>query len=95
MRGKRRSNENCFYSAGLIPAYAGKTDDAGGIIPLSRAHPRVCGENSRTRNGRWSMTGSSPRMRGKHLAALDAVETTRLIPAYAGKTIRHVFVFSP
>ena len=30
---------------GLIPAYAGKTEDFTGLRLNCRAHPRVCGEN--------------------------------------------------
>ena len=44
-RGKRILDTTCVASRGLIPAWAGKTDDR--YIPLikARAHPRVGGEN--------------------------------------------------
>ena len=51
--------------AGLIPAWAGKTFGEATEMHASWAHPRVGGENE-TRHAYYeSVTGSSPRGRGK------------------------------
>ena len=77
---------DAYTIAGLIPAYAGKTDDrlTGDQIP--RAHPRVCGENALWAAQQKTPDGSSPRMRGKPLAIATGIPASGLIPAYAGKT---------
>ena len=55
------------------------------------AHPRACGENTWVSHMVTSLAGSSPRMRGKHNAALRALATPGLIPAHAGKTVCSAF----
>ena len=86
MRGKPDMELDAYTIAGLIPAYAGKTDDrlTGDQIP--RAHPRVCGENALWAAQQKTPDGSSPRMRGKPLAIATGIPASGLIPAYAGKT---------
>ena len=72
--------------AGLIPAWAGKTEGweaGGGAI---RAHPRVGGENSSARMAPSAGGGSSPRGRGKLAGTGALTEDLGLIPAWAGKT---------
>ena len=86
MRGKRTETVAEEGSAGLIPAYAGKTDSSCYTSTQRRAHPRVCGENIVACVFNTGTTGSSPRMRGKHTTDLPAEGMTGLIPAYAGKT---------
>ena len=51
-------------SIGIIPAYAGNTDVAGGAEPRVRDHPRLRGEHYRLRSHRNSRAGSSPLTRG-------------------------------
>ena len=51
-----------------------------------RAHPRVCGENYTENAPVRSSAGSSPRVRGKLVAADLNKVAARLIPACAGKT---------
>ena len=51
-----------------------------------RAHPRAGGENAATRPLRASMTGSSPRGRGKLSWTTRNTSPRGLIPARAGKT---------
>ena len=85
-RGKLKPLWEGFASAGLIPAWAGKTharDWSGGG---DRAHPRVGGENSRRACRSAPTTGSSPRGRGKPALTPQASLDSRLIPAWAGKT---------
>ena len=70
----------------LIPACAGKTRRPRRARSRSRAHPRVCGENSPGAATSSPRPGSSPRVRGKPLGHDGAHEDGRLIPACAGKT---------
>ena len=49
-------------------------------------HPRVCGENEDGNTNVLRSCGTSPRMRGKPLAAAMCNIELRNIPAYAGKT---------
>ena len=85
-RGKLALTSHAERSAGLIPAWAGKTSSVQAAAPPMRAHPRVGGENaSRPRFFRISH-GSSPRGRGKHEARLRSAGFCGLIPAWAGKT---------
>ena len=66
MRGKHAVREYSDPRGRLIPAYAGKTQVRKRACAISRAHPRVCGENPYSYNLRTPERGSSPRMRGKH-----------------------------
>ena len=86
VRGKPLPAIERILSSGLIPACAGKTGCSTTYSIAARAHPRVCGENRTIRTVRLTSDGSSPRVRGKPLAAspLDCVRG--LIPACAGKT---------
>ena len=65
VRGKPIHVTELTLCRGLIPACAGKTKSERRSPPTSRAHPRVCGENSMYRQPAWSQPGSSPRVRGK------------------------------
>ena len=49
---------------GIIPAYAGNTDQMMIRIADFWDHPRVCGEHPRSAHPIDSTSGSSPRMRG-------------------------------
>ena len=53
---------------------------------MSRAHPRVGGENAWGASATPTFSGSSPRGRGKRLLVVPAVALIGLIPAWAGKT---------
>ena len=86
MRGKPQPRPSERPPPGLIPAHAGKTaarDSQSGAV---EAHPRACGENHQERRANLAVTGSSPRMRGKPALANLASQSSRLIPAHAGKT---------
>mgnify|MGYP001645726718 CR=1 FL=1 len=71
----------------LIPARAGKTPCRTSTRTIPWAHPRACGENAPKGGTYFPPSGSSPRVRGKRLRALEARATARLIPARAGKTL--------
>ena len=86
VRGKRSYLWNAGTDLRLIPACAGKTGICNGNPLRPWAHPRVCGENVRVHRAWATGAGSSPRVRGKRLAAIRAATPTGLIPACAGKT---------
>ena len=86
MRGKRLLTSSMRRLAGLIPAHAGKTTKRQTLATLPRAHPRACGENRACRLRDDHHSGSSPRMRGKHLRVHRRDQRHGLIPAHAGKT---------
>ena len=72
--------------SGLIPARAGKTAPCRSPNPANQAHPRAGGENALPVLLNMAGQGSSPRGRGKHLAAAHGSVVGRRIPAWAGKT---------
>ena len=74
---------------GITPACAGKTSFRGvrhRLFCVVEDHPRVCGENSRTRRSCNHRPGSPPRVRGKLFVLPLAVLKLRITPAHAGKT---------
>ena len=85
-RGKRRQGGTERAGAGLIPAWAGKTRLALLTQSVTRAHPRVGGENKFPGERRQYGYGSSPRGRGKPHLGLSIRHLLGLIPAWAGKT---------
>ena len=87
VRGKQSSHDRNRLVVGLIPACAGKTPRVYRHSLVGPAHPRVCGENGRTHASENCFTGSSPRVRGKRVAARRAAVKEGLIPACAGKTL--------
>ena len=86
VRGKLSHGENAVCLFGLIPACAGKTPFHGSGRGSVGAHPRVCGENADKHSPTLLHGGSSPRVRGKHLAPAMERIAPGLIPACAGKT---------
>ena len=87
-RGKPRSGRARYRATGLIPAWAGKTGRAR-LLPFpTTAHPRVGGENISGHFLVVLIEGSSPRGRGKLFITHNALQYIRLIPAWAGKTLR-------
>ena len=86
MRGARRGAENLPRGRGIIPAYAGSTRHGNLYRPNGRDHPRVCGEHYYGDMTGLATKGSSPRMRGALLDAVDGRREDGIIPAYAGST---------
>ena len=86
MRGKRESFEKRASAPRLIPAHAGKTVRSQPRGCRTRAHPRACGENARSKAQPLAKPGSSPRMRGKRAVLFPQKPRRGLIPAHAGKT---------
>ena len=85
-RGKPQPWLIVTWSAGLIPAHAGKTGLAAYAGQLHEAHPRSRGENSAWTDPLARGWGSSPLTRGKLLRSLLRLGRHGLIPAHAGKT---------
>ena len=88
MRGKRVCSVPISWRLGLIPAHAGKTVLFEVRAAAARAHPRACGENTIPRSFHRSLSGSSPRMRGKPGFRILVGQPVGLIPAHAGKTLK-------
>ena len=72
----------------IIPAYAGSTRAYCQELPKSGDHPRIRGEHSTVPIALIATAGSSPHTRGA-LAGFDADRRAqRIIPAYAGSTLK-------
>ncbi len=72
---------------GLIPAGAGSTVKVPAGTRAGRAHPRRCGEHSRTTRFSKPRSGSSPQVRGAPQRAGAGPWAPGLIPAGAGSTV--------
>ena len=95
MRGKQPVYERAGKIRRNIPAYAGKTSWSTDHVTLAEEHPRVCGENDVTRQEKFIIFGTSPRMRGKLQLMIARGEAPGNIPAYAGKTLIDVRFLVP
>ena len=88
MRGTRTESLIIERVVGIIPAYAGNTWSLSLELQCKWDHPRVCGEHGQL-VGQWhDALGSSPRMRGTLIAYMLKSCTIRIIPAYAGNTMK-------
>ena len=65
VRGKACIADDEARAAGITPAYAGKSDQAGLQCGRVWDHPRVCGEKTGKEAAFLSKLGSPPRVRGK------------------------------
>ena len=88
-RGKLPLDGDEGTGGGLIPAHAGKTACNVSRTSGEPAHPRSRGENVLPSPSVPPEAGSSPLTRGKLTEAITSKDTTRLIPAHAGKTRGH------
>ena len=88
MRGKCQKRRNMGGIQRIIPAHAGQIWFKAGDAINSPDHPRACGANRACFAVRTLRNGSSPRMRGKLVAALHHATGQRIIPAHAGQTTR-------
>ena len=86
MRGKRNPDNPNDPNTRIIPAHAGQTGIHASLRHQRPDHPRACGANSAIQGAVLPVSGSSPRMRGKHLAAVGDAVAVRIIPAHAGQT---------
>ena len=86
VRGKLREREAQNATVRLIPAGAAKTVPTTFLRVSHAAHPRRCGENLLVGDEGDVFAGSSPQVRGKRMRWCRSPESSRLIPAGAGKT---------
>ena len=86
MRGTRPIATVRDTRPGIIPAYAGNTYGIAESVTGGWDHPRVCGEHVGPPLAISVPEGSSPRMRGTHIIAVNGTATYGIIPAYAGNT---------
>ena len=86
MRGTRSINNAAQHFYGIIPAYAGNTDQLASWSDAPRDHPRVCGEHLCRSCRSTLLRGSSPRMRGTLGQGAGGGDVRGIIPAYAGNT---------
>ena len=86
MRGTHFAGEFHVARLGIIPAYAGNTNDADSYSTARRDHPRVCGEHDHHLGVVPVVQGSSPRIRGTLIHFRLATHGAGIIPAYAGNT---------
>ena len=75
----------------LIPTYAGNTTRSKQLNHSNKAHPHVCGEHSVWFAALRGWLGSSPRMRGTRRPRTIRSGRPRLIPTYAGNTLKILF----
>ena len=77
-----------YLLSGITPAYAGKSRVIGRSDDTKKDHPRLCGEKFVGEMLRKIVEGSPPPMRGKgpHRAAFQ--RSSRITPAYAGKSFK-------
>ena len=71
---------------GIIPARAGFTDHAAPVLGAQPDHPRACGVYIHFLPSHYSVTGSSPRVRGLRIAERKTRGESWIIPARAGFT---------
>ena len=86
MRGKVSAISWAYKSGGITPAYAGKSEPSGFMLPTSQDHPRLCGEKYWSQSRARPMAGSPPPMRGKGFALSVLPPPVGITPAYAGKS---------
>ena len=86
MRGARDWRRALVHLGGIIPAYAGSTENVNRLFSLNWDHPRVCGEHPHRVPPSSPHPGSSPRMRGALADLIDPTCHVGIIPAYAGST---------
>ena len=87
MRGAHPGQPCGGQSWRIIPADAGSTGDAPFVRRRREDHPRGCGEHAGIPWSTFFRRGSSPRMRGAHLADMCDLRVLRIIPADAGSTL--------
>ena len=89
-RGKVIAEGGHLIGAGIIPAYAGKSEAIAAIKDQWRDHPRIRGEKPAFLAKENAERGSSPHTRGKVGPDLDVNGFDGIIPAYAGKSCKLV-----
>ena len=86
-RGKQSKKGTDCHMLGITPAYAGKTIDSTDLNVIVKDHPRLRGENHSGSPRYERAKGSPPPTRGKPFRAGALLNSIRITPAYAGKTL--------
>ena len=86
VRGKQRRELRAIDDLRIIPARAGQTHRRDRQHTHPPDHPRACGANVTQDGVGDARCGSSPRVRGKPVAAACRALRKRIIPARAGQT---------
>ena len=89
LRGARCCSRSPVACRGIIPALAESTPFVTRLGAQLGDHPRACGEHKGNDMTRINIPGSSPRLRGALLPALESTEGHGIIPALAGSTRMH------
>ena len=85
VRGKHAVGHRLISSCGSIPACAGEAYPHQPRPALPRVYPRVCGGSKAVANGKSTLFGLSPRVRGKHKEPMTGQAFLWSIPACAGE----------
>ena len=80
-------------SGGIIPAYAGSTEEETKDAGTKTDHPRIRGEHVEFSLEPVPGGGSSPHTRGAPENDNPGVLECRIIPAYAGSTLYEVYCY--
>ena len=75
-----------YQQAGIIPAYAGSTNETFSHVGALWDHPRIRGEHRSPLAVTVQGVGSSPHTRGAREVSRHRLEILGIIPAYAGST---------
>ena len=86
MRGKVGIPYHSHRQPGITPAYAGKRMRPKSAYTPQRDHPRLCGEKFMRLFLCLTQWGSPPPMRGKVCETMKFIPSSRITPAYAGKS---------
>ena len=86
VRGTHRQDVLREQELRFIPACAGNSGASCGEAWRKSVHPRVCGELTSWPRRAPVASGSSPRVRGTHIAAAPFAVRQRFIPACAGNS---------
>ena len=86
MRGKALCVAVPVSTNRITPAYAGKRSQILTAALQYGDHPRLCGEKEDEPAVLYMVLGSPPPMRGKAVQLPVVMSTTRITPAYAGKS---------
>ena len=88
MRGSPIQQQRGVRIQGIIPAHAGLTRSISTMMSPRRDHPRACGAHFMLAPLARLWPGSSPRMRGSLARVSKITNSTGIIPAHAGLTLR-------
>ena len=86
VRGKLAVEDLYVPAVRIIPARAGQTGIRAPSPTACTDHPRACGANTWSKLTVIPPSGSSPRVRGKHVHRIRIGFLVRIIPARAGQT---------